>query len=513
MDVVSPPSPAERSTTRFARLRTDRRAQLVATLTVAAGWGLLAGWWTPRGPISTLQALAAIAISFAVGALGGWWLRTRWAMLLPIIFAAVFELTRAGTAGPLVDGIRLGGGGSFGILAFLLGRGLHALLALLPMMLGAVVGAGLARRHTGGPQRTHGWARAGLVTRRITTGVVAVALLALGAEISRPASTDAILSDTGAPVGGSVAELIRVPIGGHDQAMMIRGTSTKNPVLLFLAGGPGGTELGAMRRHGQALEQDFVVVTWDQRGTGKSEDTLDPTSTLTLQQAVSDTVEVSNYLRNRFGQDKIYVLGQSYGTIIGVLAAQQHPELYRAYIGVGQMVDPRATDGVFYQDTLAWARRTGDTALVAKLTAAGPPPYTDLLDYEPSLTNGDVYPYDHSHNSEGAGGFTENLSVNEYTLMEQAHALAGFFDTFAVLYPQLQSIDFRKDATQLAVPVYLMEGRFEAPGRLGPAQQWFDLLQAPDKQWSTFDTSGHRPLFEQPDLFHHLMTDTVLAQT
>jgi proline iminopeptidase len=511
VSIVSPP---HRRTTVFARLRHGRWAGPAGALMVAIAWGVLAGWWTPRGPITTFQALTAIAVSLVVGGLGGWWMRSRWAMLVtPVVFAAVFELTRAPTVGPLVDGIRLGGGGSFGILAFLLGRGLHAVLALLPMILGAALGAGLARRRNDGRQRRHSWARAGLVTRRVTAVVATVALLALTAGISRPSSTDAILTDTGTPVAGSVAELIRVPVGGHDQAMMIRGTSTKNPVLLFLAGGPGGSELGAMRRHGQALEKDFTVVTWDQRGTGKSYDSLDPTSTLTLQQAVSDTVDVSNYLRTRFGQEKIYLLGQSYGTILGVLAAQQRPELYRAYIGVGQMVDPRETDVVFYRDTLAWARRTGNTALINRLTASGPPPYTDMLDYEPTLSNVDVYPYDHTHNSEGAGGFSENLFVKEYTLMEQLHAFAGFFDVFTVLYPQLHGIDFRKDAAKLAVPVYLMEGRFEAPGRLGPAKQWFDLLDAPTKQWITFDTSGHRPLFEQPDLFHQQMTGTVLAHT
>ena len=515
MSILSPPRPAQPTNTPLAQPRRDRWAGIAATVIVAAGWGLLAGWWTPRGPITTLHALAAITASLAVGVLGGWLMRSRWAMLLtPVLFAAVFELTRATTAGPLVDGIRLDGGGIFGLLAFILGRGLHAVLALLPMILGAALGAGFARRQTEGRPRTHGWARAGRVIRRLIAAVAAVALLALTAGISRPASTDAILTDAGTPMAGSVAELIRVPVGGHDQAMMIRGTSTDNPVLLFLAGGPGGTELGAMRRHGQALEKDFVVVTWDQRGAGKSYDSLDPTSTLTLQQAVSDTIEVSNYLRNRFGQDKIYLLGQSYGTILGVLAAQQHPELYRAYIGVGQMVAPRETDGVFYTDALAWARRSGDTALVNKLTSSGPPPYTDMLDYEPALTNdAQVYPYDHTPNSEGAGGFSENLSVEEYTLMEQVHAFAGVFDVFTVMYPQLQGIDFRKDAAQLAVPVYLMEGRFEAPGRLGPAKQWFDLLDAPTKQWITFDTSGHRPLFEQPDLFHQKMTDIVLAQT
>jgi len=129
------------------------------------------------------------------------------------------------------------------------------------------------------------------------------------------------------------------------------------------------------------------------------------------------------------------------------------------------------------------------------------------------LTNdGQVYPYDHSHNSEGAGGFSENLFVKEYTLTEQLHAFAGFFDTFTVMYPQLQGIDFRTDATHLTVPVYLIEGRFEAPGRLGPAKEWFNLLDAPAKELITFDTSGHRPLFEQPDLFAAKMR-TLLAET
>ncbi len=216
--------------------------RLAGSVIVAAGWGLLAGWWTPRGPVTTVEALTAIAVSVAIGCLVGWWMRSRWAMLLtPVIFAAVFELTRAAAAGPLVDEIRLAGG-MFGVLAFLLGRGLHAVLALLPMIFGAAVGAALNRRRAVGRQSSHGFARAGLVGRRACTAVAAVALLAVTAGILRPASTDPILTGVGTPLAGSVAELVRVPIGGHDQAMMIRGTSTNNPVLLFLAGGPGGTE-------------------------------------------------------------------------------------------------------------------------------------------------------------------------------------------------------------------------------------------------------------------------------
>jgi proline iminopeptidase len=197
-----------------------------------------------------------------------------------------------------------------------------------------------------------------------------------------------------------------------------------------------------------------------------------------------------------------------------VLAVQQHPDLFRAFIGAGQMVDPRETDGIFYADTIAWARRAGHTGLVHKLTASGPPPYKNILDYEPALTyERQVYPYDHSRNAEGAGGFSENLFVGEYSLMEQVHNLGAFLDVFAVLCPQLQNIDFRKDVTRLTVPVYFVEGRHEARGRAQPFQEWFKLLKAPRKQLIVFDTSGHRPLFEQPELFHQIMTDTVLRET
>ncbi|HET7690608.1 MAG TPA: alpha/beta hydrolase, partial [Nocardioidaceae bacterium] len=122
------------------------------------------------------------------------------------------------------------------------------------------------------------------------------------------------------------------------------------------------------------------------------------------------------------------------------------------------------------------------------------------------------YPYSHAGNSEGSGQMGENIFVGEYTLLEQLHIFAGFMDTFSVLYPQIQDVDFRTQAASLDVPVYLAMGAHEAPGRAEPAKEWFDLLQAPSKKLVTFDTSGHRPLWEQPAQFHDLMT-TVLAET
>ena len=493
-------------------LQGDWRRGTVASVFAAAGFGVLTGWWTPRGPISTTDALAAIALSLAVGACAGVAMRSRWAMLVaPVTFAAVLELARLGTAGPMVDGIHLSS--EMSIAALVLGRGVHGLLTLVPMLLGAVFGAAAARRGNRDRQR-HGRARAGLWVRRTITAAVTLGVMVLAVAIARPASTDPITGADGTPLNGSVAELVRVPIGGHDLSMMIRGNSINNPVLLFLAGGPGGSELGAMRRHDQALEQDFVVATFDQRGTGKSYDALEPTSTMTVAAAVSDAVEVTNYLRDRFHQNKIYLVGQSWGTVLGVLAAKQHPELYRAYIGTGQMVDITETDRVMFADTLTWARRTGNTAMADQLTQAGPPPYTNMINYATALSSeADVYPYDHSLNSEGAGGFSTNIFVKEYSLLEQLHTLAAFLDVATVIYPQLRDVDLRNQAAQLKVPVYLVQGVHEVPGRARPAQEWFQLLNAPTKQLIVLGTSGHRAIFEQPAQFHQVMTQTVLPQT
>lgn len=313
-------------------------ATIAATVTLA----VLTGSWTPRGPVTPAQALGAITTSLGLGVFAGLLTRSRWAMLaVPALFATTFEFVRGGTDGPLVDGLRLS---EYGVLAFVTGRGFHAAVALLPMVLGVAVGVGLGRRrdHMSGPTGQRD--RAGRWLRRGVAAATATALGFLAFGVASPGVTAAITDAAGRPLTGSIAELTRVRVGDHDLSMMIRGDSTTLPVLFVLAGGPGGTELGAMRHHGQLLEHHFVVVTWDQRGTGGSYDQLDPTSTLTLDNAVSDTLEVTRYLRTRFAKDRIFLLGQSWGTLLGVLAAQQQPQLYAAFVGSGQMVDPRQTD-------------------------------------------------------------------------------------------------------------------------------------------------------------------------
>jgi proline iminopeptidase len=473
-----------------------RRAPgFVVPLVVAAGFGFVSAWLTPRGPVTTTEALAAMASALLIGLACGMVSGSRWSMLyVPAVFMVAFEIGRQGTTGPTVDGIHLTS--LYGAIAFVVGRLVHGVLVLAPMLLGTIYGIELASRlgRAASPSLgITGWTLSVLGT---------IALAGVAIVIARPVSMHPIVGPGEGSPPNSIAELIRVPIGGHAQAMMIRGQSRDNPVLLYLAGGPGGSDLGAMRRD-VTLEEDFVVVTWEQRGVGKSYGALDPTETLTLEQMIADTLEVTNYLRDRFGEDRVYLVGNSWGSTLGVLAVQRQPELFHAFVGTGQMVSQRQTDIMFYEDTLAWAEQTGNAGLGATLSENGPPPYKSLLDYEPALSHEhdwNVYPEFDASNEMPA-----ILFVPENSWMDRINGFRSFLDTFSVLYPQLQGIDFRRDVPRLEVPFYMVLGKHEARGRAVLAEEWFEMVDAPYKERIIFEHSGHRAQFDQPGDFAALM--------
>jgi len=477
----------------------DGRLGLAATALLAVAAGLVSAWLTPRGPITTAQVLVSMVAALVVGLVAGAVMGNRWSLLVaPIVFIATFELARLGVEGPSVDAIHLGS--TYGIIAFVLGRVVHAVVVLVPMILGATYGVWLASLLGRTPALqvgVFGWALTGLAT---------LGMVALAVAFARPGVTPPIIGSDGEPLPNSVAEITTVPLGGHEQTVMLRGRSADNPVLLYLAGGPGGTDLGAMRDD-VGLEQHFVVATWEQRGVGKSYASLDPVETLTLEQMISDTVELTHYLRARFDEEKIYLVGNSWGTVLGVLVVDQHPELFHAYVGTGQMVSPRETDIMFYEDSLAWAEETGNDALAATLRQNGPPPYDNLLDYEPAI----AYEHDWNYYPEldTSKEMPYNLFVPENTLMDRINGLRSFLDTFSILYPQIQEVDFRQDVPALDVPVILVIGAHEARGRAVLAKAWFEMLDAPSKELVVFEHAGHRPSFEEPTAFVSVMTRIV----
>jgi pimeloyl-ACP methyl ester carboxylesterase len=322
------------------------------------------------------------------------------------------------------------------------------------------------------------------------------------------------------PIPGSIAELTTVRLGGREQTILVRGRSADLPVLLYLSGGPGQSDLPYVRVLFEDLAQHFLVVGWDQRGTGKSYAALDPTGELTLAQAVADTIELTTYLRDRFGEEKIYLLGESWGTTLGVLAVQQRPDLYHAWIGSGQMVSQRATDRQLYHDVLALAGRTGDRALRDQMLAFGEPPYADIpypnaivMGAYPRLETPYTPPRAYIERGTAANLGPYGIFASEYSFVEKANVLRGLIDMFTVMYPQLQEIDFRRDVRRLDVPVYILDGAAELPARRDLALAWYEQLDAPIKRLYTFENSGHSVAFEQFEALEQILTETVLVET
>lgn len=151
----------------------------------------------------------------------------------------------------------------------------------------------------------------------------------------------------------------------------------------------------------------------------------------------------------------------------------------------------RASDRILWEDTLGWARASGDTDLADRLTEIGPPPCERILDDETSNSHEQsVYAYEHSPNSEGEAQMSENILADEYTLVDEFHILGAFLDTFAALYPQLQDIDFRRTATEFEVPMFFAQAAYEADARAALFDEWYPMIEAPMKAREVFETLG-----------------------
>lgn len=484
----------------------------VVALVAGAVAGLFVGLRMPLGPATTTQAITILTIGLLCGLAAGLLMGSRWALLwAPLGYMIAFELLHVGS--PLVSAGAPRLNEMYGILALILGRGFHGIIALLPMLLAAELGVRWAHALAGQPAwptRAAGWVPAGIAL------LVVVALLV---ALLRPASTPAILGADGEPLPGSVAELVTLPMNGGNQSLMIRGADVNNPVLLYLSGGPGQSSLPFPRVMFQDIEHDFIMVGWDQRGTGKSYAAMDA-ETLTPEQAVADTIAVTDYLRERFDEEKIYLLGESWGTLLAVMAAQARPDLYHAVISSGQMVDVADTDTRLYHQAMEAALAKGDTALVAQLEAYGEPPYADTP-YANAFMMG-LYeqfyaPYMPPQNYQDRGNAAHvgfyGVMGSEYALVEKVNVLRGLIDMFSIMYPQIQTVDLRESATHLDVPVYVLDGTAELAARRDVALEWYAQLDAPIKRIYPLDNAAHAVAFEQYEAFHRILLEDVLPET
>jgi pimeloyl-ACP methyl ester carboxylesterase len=315
--------------------------------------------------------------------------------------------------------------------------------------------------------------------------VLAGLVLATGAARAAPPDPHAILAEVGKVVSDNgIDEARAVGIGGIRQWITVRGRDRRNPILLVIHGGPAAPELPNRYLFEAPWLDYFTVVEWDQRGAGKTYALNDPAKvapTLTKARMVEDAEELTAWLRATYGKPKIFVMGHSWGTVLGLSLAERRPDWLYAYIGVGQIIDMRAGEKIGYDWVLQQARAAGDATAVIDTERKWSVHFGGLTH---GRTTYDVW--------ENAERISPDYSEADFKAID-----AGSAFSFPVLLPQLAATDFTK-LTRLRCPLLIFAGRYDYTTPAAPVKHWFDRLTAPGKRFVWFEDSAHMMYGEEP---------------
>ncbi len=320
----------------------------------------------------------------------------------------------------------------------------------------------------------------------------------------------------GRPAREASTEKVFTEINGVRQGMFIQCADPGHPVLLFLHGGL--PEYFLAERYPTGLDEDFTVAWWERRGAGLSYRPDIPPETMTLEQFIADTLAVTDYLRNRFGQDKIYLMAHSGGTFIGLQAAARAPRAYHAYIGVAQMVNQLRSEVLAYEYMLDRFRQDGNRGMVRTLEAAPvttrtgtPRRYLAIRDRAMhSLGVGTT----RDMNSVLRGVVRPSLRSPHYTLSEKIRMWRGKRAAgVSALWDEMLATDLTERVPGLAIPAYFFHGICDLTVNYELAKTYAGKLTAPLTAFYTFYQSAHSPLFEEPHKARRIMRDDVLAGT
>ncbi len=329
----------------------------------------------------------------------------------------------------------------------------------------------------------------------------ALSVLLVFAILTARTRTPPFRHPDGRIIEGSIAEERRVPLGGWTQYVLIRGLDTTAPILVYVHGGPGTSEMPLLRVYNAALEENFIFVNWDQRGTGKSyAPGLDP-ATLTVDRMTRDLDELVDSLLAEFSKRRILLVCHSWGTQLGLEYVTRHPQKVAAYVSVGQVTNTLESEAHGVAWTISEAKARGDTVALRDLARIGPPPYS--LE-ELRLQRRYIWKY--------GGAFREPRTVIDMVRVAVRAPETSWKDYIAfirgepfssmALWPRVQAFDASKAHPRVEVPAFFLLGRHDRQVSPELAAEYFERLEAPYKELIWFEDSAHSPPFEEPELFN-----------
>jgi len=311
--------------------------------------------------------------------------------------------------------------------------------------------------------------------------------------------------------GKKIKEKTFVEINGFKQGMFITGEDSTKPVLLFIHGGPGMPEYAISRKYPQILEKHFTVCWWEQRGAGMSFNSKISKEDLSFEYLIKDIATVSKYLKKRFNQEKIYLMAHSGGTFIGIQAASQYPELFEAYFAIAQISNQLESEKIAFNFMTNEYKKMGNKKMLRKLSKYS-------LD---DLNNPAYYVMrDKPMHELGVGTTREMKSVikgvfipvmtnSDYTLRERINIWRGkSFTTKKVgLWDELVNTDLTNTITKIEIPIYFFHGVYDYTVSYKLALKYFEQIEAPLKEFFSFENSAHSPIFEESEKFEKIIID------
>ncbi|SET93119.1 alpha/beta fold hydrolase [Hymenobacter actinosclerus] len=314
------------------------------------------------------------------------------------------------------------------------------------------------------------------------------------------ADLDSIVTPNG------IQEMYQVPLGGQQQWVYVRGQNRANPILLFVHGGPASPMAPVGWAFQRPLEEYFTVVHYDQRAAGRtyaSNDTTQLAPTLTIGQYVRDAVALATFITQKYRQRKVILVGHSWGTIVGMQAALSRPDLFYAYVGVGQVINTRENERLSFEYALAQAAAHRNEEALRELRAIAPYPGQQPIT-RARIVVARKWPQYYgglsAYRTNSFYYFNAPLLSPLYTRADVAAIDAGSLFTLSRLLPEFLTVDFTA-VKSFPIPVFMCMGRHDYTTPSAPTATWLQQVQAPLKQAIWFDNSAHLIPLEEPGKF------------
>jgi pimeloyl-ACP methyl ester carboxylesterase len=314
----------------------------------------------------------------------------------------------------------------------------------------------------------------------------------------------AVIQDLGRIVApNGIQESYKTQIGGVDQWLNVRGQDKANPIILFVHGGPASPLIPTLWQFQRPLEEYFTVVNYDQRGAGKSyvENHSDATgATLHIPRYVDDAIEIAEHVRKRYGKDKLILMAHSWGTVIGVNAALKRPDLFYAYVGLGQFVNTRDNERISFDYGLQQAKAHGNTAAVKEIESIAPYPGDQPITRERIIIArkwAQFYGGLSAYRDDSTYFFNAPLLSPDYTAADVCAVDQGNVFSLGRLLPEFLNVDF-KNVRSFPIPLVMFLGRHDYTTPAEPTADWLSKVDAPLKQAVWFERSSHMIPWEEP---------------